>query len=338
MAFWALRLPLYGRSFSTNLQRLPPLVASMRRLVDLLSTQATPRTPPDQQARESTYEETVVIADRLGASLRMNELCVRLGASDVLTGVSLDIRAGERVAIVGESGAGKSTLLATILGLIERSGGALEVDGVPFERYGLERLRRETVWVDPSVQLWNRSLLDNLLFGNPRTARDPAAPVLDIAELKELLGRLPDGFGTKLGESGSRLSGGEGQRVRLGRALLRRGARLVLLDEAFRGLERQQRVLLSRVVRDHARTATVIEVTHDIADTQTFDRVVVIEDGRIIEAGSPQELRTRSGSRYAALLDADLAAQRSIWGASHWKRLMVGDGVVETWDPVDERG
>src|SRR5206468_5374577 len=104
----------------------------------------------------------------------------------------------------------------------------------------LARLRRETVWVEPTVYLWNRSLLENLRYGVDGSGR-PVEEAIGEADLDEVLGRLPIGLQTPLGEGGALLSGGEGQRVRLGRGVLRASPRLVILDEAFRGLERPRR-------------------------------------------------------------------------------------------------
>src|SRR5262249_59676268 len=115
---------------------------------------------------------------------------------------------------------------------------------------------------------------------------------------------LPDGLQTPLGESGRLLSGGEGQRVRFGRALHRSPARLVVLDEAFRGLERPRRQRFLGVARRRWAQATLVHITHDIEETALFDRVLVMDGGRIVEEGSPHDLSRRAGSRYRDLLDA----------------------------------
>jgi ATP-binding cassette subfamily B protein len=318
VVFWALRLPLQARAFSTAVQRLPQIRASLARLVEPLTADET--TP----YAELSDERTMVFAQRPGIALRVMDLSVMLGTKQVLNRVSVEIRPGERVAIVGNSGAGKSSLISAILGLIDADTGDIRVDGIPLDRFDVGRLRRETVWVDPVVQLWDQPIIDNIRFGNAAGARFPLHPVIEALDLKDLLQRLPDGMATPLGESGTRVSGGEGQRVRAARALLRRGARLVLLDEAFRGLERATRCKLSRAVRSRVGRATVLEVTHDVADTQDFDRVVVIEDGRLVEQGTPAKLLADPASRYAALVRDDELTQRDVWSATHWKRFVVG--------------
>ena len=129
-----------------------------------------------------------------------------------------------------------------------------------------------------------------------------------------------------LGEGGGLVSGGEGQRVRLGRAMLRRDARLLILDEPFRGLDRaHRRALLARVRRTfHA--ATVLCVTHDVGETLSFARVLVVSGGRVVEDGAPADLAERPGSRYRALLDAETAVREGLWSDAAWRRLTLREG------------
>ncbi len=322
VAFWTLKLPLQARSLSTGIQRAPAAMAAVSRL-------AEPLTAEETKTYADASEATVVQKNRLGIALEICAAKVVLGTHEVLASVSVEVAAGQHVAIVGNSGAGKSSLLAALLGLVELTEGEIRVDGLLLDQYDLGRFRRETVWVDPAVQLWNRPLLDNLLFGNPVEARGPLAPAIERTELTTVLERLASGMATPLGESGARVSGGEGQRVRLARGMLRQGARLVLLDEAFRGLDRAMRKRLSADLRRELRTSTVLEVTHDVADTASFDRVLVIEDGRVLEDGPPAALLANPASRYRRLFDADVATQQRLWGGPEWKRIVVGSGRVQ---------
>src|SRR5690606_28322794 len=140
------------------------------------------------------------------------------------------------VAIIGPSGAGKSSLVGLLLGWHEPASGRVLVDGEPLRGERLARLRAETAWGDPGVQIWNQSLLDNLLYGNgDRATPQQLGAAMERSGVTTLLDGLPDGMQTWLGESGALVSGGEGQRVRLARAALRGRTRLVVLDEPFRG-------------------------------------------------------------------------------------------------------
>ena len=143
-----------------------------------------------------------------------------------------------------------------------------------------------------------------------------------------MLERLPDGLQTPLGEGGALVSGGEGQRVRLGRAMARPGVRLVILDEPFRGLDRERRRELLARARSMWREATLLCVTHDVGETRAFDRVVVIEGGQIVEDSAPADLAKRPGSRYRAMLDAEEVLRGELWSSGTWRRLRLAGGML----------
>jgi ATP-binding cassette subfamily B protein len=239
--------------------------------------------------------------------------------------IDLHVEAGQHVALVGSSGAGKTSLLGLLLGWHRPATGLLLVDGRPLRGRSLTGLRAQTAWVDPAAQLWNRTFLDNLRFGNPGDLGLPLPEVIQRAELRKLLEGLPEGHQTVLGEGGGLVSGGEGQRVRLGRALLHSGVRLAILDEPFRGLDRSQRSRLLARSREAWQSATLLCVTHDVSETRGFDRVLVLAEGRIVEDGSPQELAARPGSRYRLMLESEEAV-RSLWSQPGWRRLHLDGG------------
>ena len=180
------------------------------------------------------------------------------------------------------------------------------------------------------MQLWNRSLLENLRYGTDQ-AHKPLGDAVEAAELDEVLARLPMGLQTSVGANGALLSGGEGQRVRLARGIGREQPRLVILDEAFCGLERARRSSLLAAARVRWQSATLLCITHDIADTLSFSRVLVIEEGRVIEDGTPAALAALADSRYARLLAAERRALARLTGA-RWRRFRVESGEI-TADP-----
>jgi ABC-type bacteriocin/lantibiotic exporter with double-glycine peptidase domain len=235
--------------------------------------------------------------------------------------------------VVGVSGSGKSSLAGLLLGWNEPASGRVLVDGRPLGGEALVQLRRQTVWVDPGVYLWNMSLLDNLRYGAAHPAPSVGTAV-EEADLDEVLGRLPIGLQTPLGEGGALLSGGEGQRVRFGRAVVRGRARLVVLDEAFRGLDAPRRRALLARARARWQEATLLFISHDIGDTVGFDRVLVMGAGRVVEDGVPATLAEQPGSRYRALLEAERRVRARF---ADWRRFVVGGGQVDAGAEGEDR-
>jgi ABC-type bacteriocin/lantibiotic exporter with double-glycine peptidase domain len=278
-----------------------------------------------------------------GMAIRWQGCSVESGGRSVLREVDVAIGAGQHVAVVGASGAGKSTLLGTVLGWHRLANGRLQVDGRPMDAARLAELRRETAWVAPEVALWRGPLLGNLgggrCCGRPDASAAEAglgsgmaelAPVetLRAAQLLELVAELAGGLQEPLGEGGGRLSGGEAQRLRLARALRRPRVRLALLDEACRGLGADRRAELLAAARTRWREATVLCVTHSPGEAAGFDRVLVLEDGRVVEDGAPEQLAARPGSRFGAMLAAEARAAAAMAGPG-WRRLRLAGGRIE---------
>jgi ATP-binding cassette subfamily B protein len=212
--------------------------------------------------------------------------------------------------------------VGVLLGWLKPTDGEVLVNGAPPD---VEQLRRAIAWVDPAVQLWNRSLLANLLYGS-ESHRQAAAEVIDAASLQNVLDSLPDGLESSLGEGGGLVSGGEGQRVRLARAMLRKNSRLVILDEPFRGLDREKRRELLAKAREFWRGSTMLCITHDLAETQAFDRVLVVDGGHVIEEGTPEDLSSSFDSRYAQLLRAEEDMRSQLWSSKLWRRIQIHSG------------
>jgi ATP-binding cassette subfamily B protein len=251
---------------------------------------------------------------------------VRAAGHEILTDVDLSIAPGSHVAIVGPSGAGKSSLVGLLLGWHRPGAGRVTIDGAALDARHLERLRRETVWIDPAVQLWNASLMGNLTYG-ARSDRSPTlGQVVDAADLYEIMGRLPHGLQTLLGENGGLLSSGEAQRVRFGRGMMRQAARLVILDEPFRGLDRAKRSQMLARARAMWGRSTLLCITHDVGETSTFDRVLVLDGGRVVEDGAPRALAEDPASRYHALLAAEEDVRAAVWSGPFWRRLRLEGG------------
>ncbi len=316
LVYWGLKLPALGQQIAAGARQLPAQRNAALRLMEPLEA---PEVDPGSPSTPST-------APAGGAAIELEGVVVRAASHTLLKGISAKIEAGEHVALVGRSGAGKSTLMGLFLGWHRPAEGRLSVDGLEIDGAGLERLRRQTAWIDPSVQLWNRSMLDNLRFGVAPDRPLAIGRALADAELHDALERLPGGLGGSLGEGGALVSGGEGQRVRAGRAMLRHGVRLALLDEPFRGLDRGARGRLTERVRRQWSGCTLVCATHDLTLTRSFDRVLVIEAGRLIENGAPEELLAREDSHYRALLALEARQDKERWSGAAWRHLEMVDG------------
>jgi ATP-binding cassette subfamily B protein len=203
----------------------------------------------------------------------------------------------------------------------------LRVDGRPLDADQLAHLRQNTAWVDPAIQLWNRPFLDNLYYGTtPDLAAQLLPQVLEQADLLAVLRKLPQGLQTPLGEAGGLISGGEGQRVRLGRAMLRPDVRLAILDEPFRGLGREQRGDMLKRARRLWQDATLLCITHDVSETLSFERVIILDGGQIVEDGRPKALAIDPNSRYSAMLKAEEQVRQTLWSGDAWRRLRLENG------------
>jgi ABC-type bacteriocin/lantibiotic exporter with double-glycine peptidase domain len=320
LVYWALSLPALGQELTALVQQIPAQRNLTLRLLEPLGA------PEDDAAGAAPAADASPPSfdDAAGVRVQLDDVRVVAGGHQILEVGALAIAPGEAVAIVGASGAGKSSLVGLLLGWHRSSTGTVRIDGAPLDGAGIEALRRRTVWIDPAVYLWNRSLADNLAFGLAATPEALGA-VLDEADLGDLVRRLPQGVATPLGEAGGLVSGGEGQRVRFGRGLLRQSPRLVILDEPFRGLSREQRQTLLARARRRWSSATLFCVTHDIAETAAFPRVLVIADGRVAEDGAPAELLAQPGSRYATLVEAERRVRAAAWSGDRWRRLRLED-------------
>ena len=317
LVYWALNLPALGQEIAVIAWQYPSYRNLTLRLLEPLGA-----------IEQRSITPTTPVAANAAVAIDLENVSVTAAGHAVLRGVDLSVRPGEHIAIVGRSGAGKSSLVGTLLGWHRPSNGRVLVDGEELDEARIEALRRGTAWVDPAVQLWNRTLARNLEYGLPGRARISTEEAMEAADLQRVLERLPDGFETPLGEGGGLVSGGEGQRVRLARALLRPGVRLAILDEPFRGLDfLQRRVLLERA-REHWRGTTLFVITHDIAETLAFERVLVVEDGAVVEDGRPSDLAERAESRFRDMLLAEKMVREQLWSGPGWRHLRLEHGVL----------
>ncbi|KRR14450.1 ABC transporter [Bradyrhizobium jicamae] len=208
--------------------------------------------------------------------------------------VSLSVKAGEKVAIVGPSGAGKSTLFHLLLRFYDPARGTISLDGVPVKSADPVDVRSRIALVPQDSVVFAASARENIRFGRPDASDAEVERAADLAHATEFLRRLPNGFEAQLGERGVTLSGGQRQRIAIARAILR-DAPLLLLDEATSALDAESETLVQTALEELMRHRTTLVIAHRLATVLSCDRIMVMDQGRIVEQGTHAELVAANG-------------------------------------------
>jgi ATP-binding cassette subfamily B protein len=211
-----------------------------------------------------------------------------------IDGVSFTVKAGEKVAIVGPSGAGKSTLFHLLLRFYDPASGTISVDGVPIRSANPQDVRARMALVPQESVAFATSARENIRFGRPDATTAEVERASDLAHATEFIRRLPGGFAAQLGERGVTLSGGQRQRIAIARAILR-DAPLLLLDEATSALDAESETLVQTALEELMRHRTTLVIAHRLATVLSCDRILVMDQGRIVEQGTHASLVAANG-------------------------------------------
>ena len=210
-------------------------------------------------------------------------------AKPALDRVSLDIAAGETIALVGSSGSGKTTLASLLPRFYDVSGGAITLDGVDLRDYSLAALRQQIALVSQDVVLFNDTLAANIAYGDPAPSQERIEAAARAAHAHEFIVRQPQGYQSPVGENGGRLSGGQRQRLAIARAIYK-DAPILILDEATSALDTESERLVQQALERLMQGRTTVVIAHRLSTIENADRIVVLDGGRIREAGSHDEL------------------------------------------------
>lgn len=213
---------------------------------------------------------------------------------EVLHGVDLKLPEGSFTALVGPSGGGKSTVAKLIARFWDVTSGEITVGRVNIKDMPLEQLSEYVSFVTQDSFLFNCSLLENIRLGNPKVTDDEVKAAARAAQCEEFINKLPQGYDTPAGEAGKRLSGGEKQRIAIARMMLK-DAPIVILDEATASIDPENEHLIQQAISELTKGKTIITIAHRLATVRNADRILVVDDGRIAESGTHDELIRQNG-------------------------------------------
>lgn len=277
-----LYLPL--RSMGTHYHARMEAIGAAERIVEILEMPG-----PSRPAR------TRAAPDLTNAPIRLIDVRFDYpGDRRALRGLSLEIRPGERIALVGPSGSGKSTVVNLLLGFIPPTAGRILIDDLPLAEIDPDDWRRQLAWVPQNPRLFFGSLLDNIRLGRPDASPDQVREAARLARADVFVDRLPDGYETIVGERGQGLSGGQIRRIALARAYLK-DAPLVILDEPTASLDPASERLVTDGIETLAQGRTLLVIAHRMQTVRRADRILVLRDGSIAEEGTHLELLSRDG-------------------------------------------
>ena len=255
------------------------------------------RSGPEKTSLESMNHQSSIDVDKtVSPMIRMQNLSFAYDVLPIYKGLDLSIQKGEKVAIVGPSGSGKSTLFALLQGWYAYSG-TIFIDGVDTKELSEEKLQSYMAYATQDIYIFHATIGDNIRLAKPSATDEDIWKVLEAVQLADWVRTLPKGLRTMVGQGGMGLSGGQRQRLGMARLYLR-DAEILLLDEPLEGLDQVTRHLVQDQLSTLFQGKTVLYITHHIEQLHEMDRIVFLEDGRIVESGTYERLLALQGRFY----------------------------------------
>ncbi len=252
----------------------------------------------EPEIKDPKFPEPIKISN---GSLRIRNMTFTHSENDdaLFDNLNLVVRAGEKIGLVGRSGSGKTTLTKLLLRFSDIDSGSIEIDGQAINSINQDDLRKNIAYVPQEPLLFHRTLAENISYGNSDANTKTIEKIAKLAHAHEFIVQLPQGYETLVGERGVKLSGGQRQRVAIARAMLK-DAPILLLDEATSALDSESEVLIQDALWKLMEGRTAIVIAHRLSTIQKMDRIIVLDDGKIVEEGNHKQLIAKNGS-YANL-------------------------------------
>lgn len=215
----------------------------------------------------------------------------------VLKDITLHVNEGEMLGIVGRSGAGKTTLVNLISRLYDVNEGEIRIDGIPVKELGFRDLRRNVAMVSQDTYIFMGTVAENIAYANPDASREDIIRAAVLASAHEFISNMPDGYDTVIGAAGKDLSGGEKQRISIARAILA-NPKILILDEATASVDTATEKAIQKSLNYLVKGRTTLSIAHRLSTLRDADRLVVIDEGKIAEEGTAEQLEQKQGIYY----------------------------------------